>query len=170
MLIYFIMTLAELIQITQHLTLRPSDPTVHCKILPKSLIAHYGDVMMSTIASQITSLAIVFSTVYSDQRKHQSSASLAFVWELTGEFPAQTASYAQNVSIWWRHHEFLLLKRYNSSILNAGILCISTHWGQDKMAAKFLTTISNIFSWMKKYRFRLRFHWTLFPGVQLTRF
>ena len=43
---------------------------------------HYGDVIMDTIASQITSLAIVFSTVYldTDQRKHQSSASLAFVW------------------------------------------------------------------------------------------
>ena len=37
---------------------------------------------MGTIASQITSLTIVYSTVYSDadQRKHQSSASLAFVW------------------------------------------------------------------------------------------
>ena len=23
----------------------------------------------------------------------------------TGEFPAQMASYAENVSIWWRHHE-----------------------------------------------------------------
>ena len=36
---------------------------------------------MGTIASQITSLTIVFSTVYldADQRKHQSSASLAFV-------------------------------------------------------------------------------------------
>ena len=36
---------------------------------------------MSMIASQITSLAIVYSIVYSDvdQRKHQSSASLAFV-------------------------------------------------------------------------------------------
>ena len=36
---------------------------------------------MSVIASQITSLMIVFSTVYldTDQRKHQSSASLAFV-------------------------------------------------------------------------------------------
>ena len=42
---------------------------------------HYSDVIMGTIASQITSLAIVYSTVYSeaDQRKHQSSASLAFV-------------------------------------------------------------------------------------------
>ena len=42
---------------------------------------HYGDVIMDAIASQITSLTIVYSIVYSDadQRKHQSSASLAFV-------------------------------------------------------------------------------------------
>ena len=49
---------------------------------------------MGAIASQITSFTIVYSTVYSDadQRKHQSSASLAFV---IGEFPAQMASYAE---------------------------------------------------------------------------
>ena len=43
---------------------------------------HYDDVIMGSIASQITSLTIVYSTVYSgaDQSKHQSSASLAFVW------------------------------------------------------------------------------------------
>ena len=37
---------------------------------------------MGAMASQITSLTIVYSNVYShaDQRKHQSSASLAFVW------------------------------------------------------------------------------------------
>ena len=36
---------------------------------------------MATIASQITSLTIVYSIIYSgaDQRKHQSSVSLAFV-------------------------------------------------------------------------------------------
>ena len=44
--------------------------------------ARYNDVIMGAIASQINSLTIVYSTVYSgaDQRKHQSSASLAFVW------------------------------------------------------------------------------------------
>ena len=44
-------------------------------------IKHYPDVIMSTTASQITSLTIVYSTVYPDthQRKHQSSVSLAFV-------------------------------------------------------------------------------------------
>ena len=34
---------------------------------------------MTTVASQITSLTIVYLIVYSDQRKHESSASLAFV-------------------------------------------------------------------------------------------
>ena len=42
---------------------------------------HYDDVRMGAIASQITSLTIVYSTVYpdADQRKHQSPASLAVV-------------------------------------------------------------------------------------------
>ena len=42
---------------------------------------HYTDVIMGTIASQITSLTIFYSTVYSDadQRKYHSSTSLAFV-------------------------------------------------------------------------------------------
>ena len=55
---------------------------------------------MGAIASQITSRTIIYSTIYSDadQRKQQSSASL------TGEFPAQMASNAENDPIWWRHH------------------------------------------------------------------
>ena len=48
-------------------------------------IAHtiylYSDVIMAAMASQITRLTVVYSTVYSgaDQRNHQSSATLAFV-------------------------------------------------------------------------------------------
>ena len=43
-------------------------------------VKHFNDVIMTAMASQITSLAIVYSSVYSgaDQRKHQSSGSLAF--------------------------------------------------------------------------------------------
>ena len=43
--------------------------------------SHYNDVIMTAMASQITSLDIVYSTVYwgTDQRKHQRSTSLAFV-------------------------------------------------------------------------------------------
>ena len=42
---------------------------------------------MGAVASQITNLTIVYSTVYwgSDQRKYQSSTSLAFVKEFTGD-------------------------------------------------------------------------------------
>ena len=70
---------------------------------------------MGAIASQITSLTIVYSTVYSraDPRKHQSFASLAFVWGIHRwpvTSPAQMASNAENVSIWWRHHKSYTLK------------------------------------------------------------
>ena len=43
---------------------------------------HYCDTIMGTVASQVTSLKIVYTTVYSDadQSKHQSSTSLASVW------------------------------------------------------------------------------------------
>ena len=92
---------------------------------------------MSKIASQITSLTIVYSTVYSDpdQTKHQSSASLAFVREIHGEFPAQMASNAENVSIWWRHHvarfHYLLRRR--------------THLKKENMP-------SGVFSWIHYLR------------------
>ena len=44
--------------------------------------SHNSDVIIGAIPSQITSPTIVYPTVYTgaDQRKHQSSASLAFVW------------------------------------------------------------------------------------------
>ena len=40
----------------------------------------------------------------------------------------------------------------------------------DKMAAISQTLYSDAFSWMKMYKFQLRFHWTLFLRVQLTIF
>ena len=70
---------------------------------------HYIDVIMSTMASQITSFMIVFPTFYSGayQWKHQNSASQACVWRIhrSVTFPAQMASNAENASIWWCHHE-----------------------------------------------------------------
>ena len=55
--------------------------TIDCCFLNvDSFLRHYGDVIISAMGSQITSLTIVCSTLYSgaDQSKHQSSASLAF--------------------------------------------------------------------------------------------
>ena len=50
-------------------------------------VHHYSDVIMSTIASQITGVSMVYSAVFSgaDERKHQSSASLVLWGELTGD-------------------------------------------------------------------------------------
>ena len=68
---------------------------------------HNSDVILSK--KKITSLKIVYPTVYSGagQRKYQSSVSLAFVRRdslVTGKFPAQGASNTENASTWWRHH------------------------------------------------------------------
>ena len=70
---------------------------------------------MGAMASQINSLTIVHSTVCTgaDQRKHQpfiqahikENIKAPRHWPLCGEFPAQIASNAENVFIWWRHHD-----------------------------------------------------------------
>ena len=61
---------------------RPDKPGVVMHIMIKCLGNHYTDVTMSAMASQIISVSIVYSTVGpgADQRKQQSSASLAFAW------------------------------------------------------------------------------------------
>ena len=77
---------------------------------------YYSDVIMSAVASQITSVLTVCSIVCSgtDQRKHQSSTSLVFVggnhqW-LVNYLPKR-ASNTENVSLWWRYHvwQFVIL-------------------------------------------------------------
>ena len=70
---------------------------------------HYSDVIMGTMACLINSLTIFYSSVYSggDQRKYQMvrvTGLCAGNSPETVEFPAQMASNAKNVSIWWRHH------------------------------------------------------------------
>ena len=83
---------------------------------------HYSDFIMGMLASQITSLTIVYSTVYSsvDQRKHQSSTSLAFVREIhrwpvnsPHKWPVTRKMFPFNeFSIWWRHHDDVLVYRH----------------------------------------------------------
>ena len=56
---------------------------------------HYSDIIMSTMASQITGLTIVYSTVYSG---------VTALCEGNSPVPTQRASNAGNVSIRWRNH------------------------------------------------------------------
>ena len=59
-----------------------NDDTLPIPLYGYLFYLRYNDGIMGAMASQITSLTIVYSTVYSgaDQWKPQSSASLAFVW------------------------------------------------------------------------------------------
>ena len=69
---------------------------------------HYYDVIMGTRASQTTILTIV-TPPFIHRSKKTSKLRVTGLCEgnspVTGEFPAQRASNAENISIWWRHHE-----------------------------------------------------------------
>ena len=70
-------------------------------------LVHYNDVIMSAMASLITSVSIACLTVCSggDQRKHQTPRHWPLCGEFTGDRGIQKASNTENVSISWRHHE-----------------------------------------------------------------
>ena len=77
---------------------------------------HHNDVIMSALASQVSSLIIVCSTVNSRRRSKKTSklrvtGLCAGNSTVTGEFPTQSVSIAENVSIWWRHHDILGIER-----------------------------------------------------------
>ena len=65
--------------VNQHKTSVFSRPLRNLQLCIRS--KHYNDVIISTMAYQIASISVVYSTVCSgwDQRKHQSFVSLAFV-------------------------------------------------------------------------------------------
>ena len=94
----------------------------------------------------------------------------------TGEFPTQMASYAENVSIWWRHHCSCLndtspykyqlgqgepggkiLKRIDQHYL--------THWDRIKLGAIMETILYSVF--FLKYCSFYILHWNLFLAIRL---
>ena len=65
---------------------------------------------MGALASQITSLTIVYLSVYSGADNYNKTSKLRVTGlcaensPVTSEFPAQVAADAEIVSICWRHH------------------------------------------------------------------
>ena len=77
---------------------------------------HCDDVIMGAIASVIASITIVYSTVSSDadQKEHQSTASLAFVWGIH-RGPINSPHkwpVTQKISISWRYNEHIKPRIY----------------------------------------------------------
>ena len=153
---------------------------------------------MSAIASEITSLRFVYSTVYSgaDQRKHESSASLAFVrgihrgpvnsppkwpvtrkmfpfddvimypWQIHPEFCAKRLAIMWP-SLRWRHngrdgvsnhqpHDCLLhrlFKRWSkkTSKLRVTGLCVGNSPGTGEFPAKMASNAENVSMWWRHH-------------------
>ena len=88
----------------------------HSLISKKKLYEkHYNDVTMIAMASQITSITTVYSTVYWRRRSKKTSKPRVSGLccgnsPVIDEFPTQRASNAVKVSIWWRHHANTLLQ------------------------------------------------------------
>ena len=119
---------------------------------------------MGAIASQITSLAIVYSSVYSgaNQRKHHKLRVTGLCVGSspgTDEFPAQMASNTINVSIWWRHHEKFGWRLGSTtarvvsqlSAKQCNLSGINTLWHKEN-GRYFADKIWNVFSWTKMLR------------------
>ena len=86
------------------------DLNLECSVGLLAGIHHYNYVIMSAMASQITSLAIVYSTVYSMRRSRKTSklrvtGLCAGIHRSPVNSPQKRASNAENVSTWWRHHD-----------------------------------------------------------------
>ena len=118
---------------------------------------HYGDVIMSTMTSLITSVSIVYSTICSgeDERKHQKLRVTGLCEgnsPVTGEFPAQWASNEENVSI---HDVIMSLSCDNLSWIRPQItsyvyyidIPAKTHWNAFLvvMLLSIMLVISNVF-------------------------
>ena len=65
---------------------------------------YYSDVIMGVMASQITSLNPLFRRRSKKTSKLSVTGLCAGNSPVTGEFPAQMASNAENVSFWLRHN------------------------------------------------------------------
>ena len=70
-----------------------------------------------------------YSTVYSGEDQRKSNLRVNGLWEgkssVIGEFPEQRPSNAENVSIWWRHHGWILHHQHNRN--NAHWWLLSAH-------------------------------------------
>ena len=73
----------------------------------------------------------------------------------TGDFPAQMASNAEHVSIWWRHHVMGCTAYVNRYFWNKKALSPLTYWTLSTVVAKILVDIVSVLYYMELYR---KFH------------
>ena len=145
-------------------------------------IQHYYDVITGAMASQITSLMIVYSTVYSsaDQRKHQSSASLAFVRGIhrrpvnsLHKGPVTRKIFPFDDVIMKHHYYPALLLIIAQHILLMSYFCLIVHCCRAVHFCKFVILLSTVKSWRiflyKMFENQIKDLFSLFMPVQWTK-
>ena len=90
---------------------RNESKSLHFLILTfKSGEHQYSDVITIAITSQPTGVKRLLNRLF--RRRSQKISKLYVIGlcegnsPVSGEFPAQRTSYAENISIWWRHHDY----------------------------------------------------------------
>ena len=126
----------------------------------QTVIIHYDDVIMGAIASLIISLPIVYSTVYSDadQRKHQNSASPAFVrgihrrpvnsphrWPVTRKmFPFDDVNMECQIDM-TPHGQYVMILAYSDEDHRRNNISLMLSWKRhwtDRLITKYLMSSS----------------------------
>ena len=150
------------------------------KCIPHINMQHYSVVIISAMASHITSVSTVCSTVWSGTLRRQSSK-FCLTGLCEGNSPVR-ASNAENISIWWRHHEKRIRTiKLDSEHVDIGIIfqCQQLYSLPTKIPWNTVYTsiyaspprqnghyfAGDMFSWMKILEFRLTFHWHLWGIV-----
>ena len=99
-------------------------------MFPLDALQHNCDVIMGTMATQITSLTI-FLLNRSFRRRSKKTPKLRVTGlcagnsPVTSEFPAQMGSNLENVSIGWRHHGVIKVASNKASVFAATVKCFS---------------------------------------------
>ena len=86
--------------------------SLSCNVTARGTFYWYiSDVIKGVMASQITSVTCLLNRLFMRISKKTSKLRVTGVCEgnspMTEDFPAQMASNAENVTIWWRHHVIL---------------------------------------------------------------
>ena len=68
---------------------------------------------------------------------------------VTGEFPSQRASSAENVSIWWRHHVIWITPRTLPKSASQPVKYVHN----DPVTDFFTLNIPDAFYWVKSFKF-----------------
>ena len=136
-------------------------------------LTHYSDVRMGAIASQITSLTIVYSIVYlsADQRKHQCSALLAFLRGIHRRILAHMASNAEKM---FPFDDVIMCysQYYDGWLSNSGSLCkfntspksFTRKWNRNLVKPTFIFNHDDVIKWKHFPR-----NWPFVRGIHRSR-